>query len=168
MPDGPRYDDDFYAWTKYQAEILRELQTSDNRFDREHVAEEIEDLGKSERDAARSQIRRILEHLLKLQYSPAEQPRLDWMESVIDARQILQDKLTATLRRDLEATLADLYQDGLERARTGLARYGESAAAAGLPTTCPYAFDEVTRRGWYPQNTPSPTQPRPRRRSGTR
>ena len=22
MPDGPRYDDDFYAWTQYQAEVL--------------------------------------------------------------------------------------------------------------------------------------------------
>jgi len=66
MPDGPRYDDDFYAWTQYQAEVLRSLKTRDNRFDREHVAEEIEDLGKSERDAVRSQIRRIVERLLKL------------------------------------------------------------------------------------------------------
>ncbi|HEY1261848.1 MAG TPA: DUF29 family protein [Stellaceae bacterium] len=48
MPDGPRYDDDFYAWTRYQAEVLRTLRTRDNRFDREHLAEEIEDLGKSE------------------------------------------------------------------------------------------------------------------------
>ena len=58
MPDGPRYDDDFYAWTQHQAEVLRSLHVTDNRFDREHVAEEIEDLGKSERDAVRSQIRR--------------------------------------------------------------------------------------------------------------
>jgi hypothetical protein len=51
MPDGPRYEDDFYAWTQYQAEVLRSLHVSDNRFDREHVAEEIEYLGKSERNA---------------------------------------------------------------------------------------------------------------------
>ena len=54
MPDGPRYDDDFYAWTQHQAQVLRTLRTRDNRFDREHLAEEIEDLGKSERDAVRS------------------------------------------------------------------------------------------------------------------
>ena len=42
-----------------------------------HVVEEIEDLGESERDAVRSQIRRIAEHLLKLARSPAEQPRFD-------------------------------------------------------------------------------------------
>jgi len=73
MPDGPRYDDDFYAWTQHQAEVLRSLPVTDDRFDREHVAEEIEDLGKSERDAVRSQIRRIIEHLLKLGYSPAKE-----------------------------------------------------------------------------------------------
>ncbi|HTT81498.1 MAG TPA: DUF29 family protein [Stellaceae bacterium] len=63
MPDGPRpngpnYDDDFYAWTQYQAEVLRGLPTSDNRYDREHVAEEIEDLGKSELHTVESQITR--------------------------------------------------------------------------------------------------------------
>jgi Domain of unknown function DUF29 len=57
MPDGPRYEDDFYAWTQHQAEVLRSMPAPDNRFDREHVAEEIEDFGKSERDAVRSQIR---------------------------------------------------------------------------------------------------------------
>ena len=62
MPDGPRpkgpdYEDDFYAWTQHQAEVLRTMRTPDNRFDREHLAEEIEDLGKSERDAVRSQVR---------------------------------------------------------------------------------------------------------------
>ena len=83
MPDGPRYEDDFYAWTQHQAEVLRTMPVSDNRFDREHVAEEIEDLGKSERDAVRSQIRRIIEHLLKLAYSPAERAalRLDGQRS---------------------------------------------------------------------------------------
>ncbi|HEX3416796.1 MAG TPA: DUF29 domain-containing protein, partial [Stellaceae bacterium] len=111
MPDGPRYEDDFYAWTQHQAEVLRTMPASDNRFDREHVAEEIEDLGKSERDAVRSQIRRIIEHLLKLAYSPAEQPRFDWMETIVDARQELFDKLTPTLRREVENSLETLYED---------------------------------------------------------
>jgi hypothetical protein len=52
MPVEPRYDDDFYAWTQHQAAVLRSMPVTDNRFDREHVAEEIEDLGKSARDAA--------------------------------------------------------------------------------------------------------------------
>jgi hypothetical protein len=150
MPDGPRYDDDFYAWTQHQAEVLRTMPVSDNRFDREHVAEEIEDLGKSERDAVRSQLRRIIEHLLKLAYSPAEQPRFDWMETIVDARQELSDKLTATLRREVEGTLEKLYGDARRRATLGLRRYGEADAAEQLPTTCPYSWDQICQQDWYP------------------
>lgn len=150
MPDGPRYDDDFYAWTQHQAEVLRSLEVTDNRFDREHVAEEIEDLGKSERDAVRSQIRRIIEHLLKLAYAPAEPPRFDWMETVLDARQALSDKISPTLRRDTELVLDKLYADGRKRAADGLRRYGEQHAADALPQTCPYTLDDIRRDDWYP------------------
>src|SRR5438132_14234747 len=100
MPDGPRYEDDCYAL--YQAKVLRSMPAPDNRFDREHIAEEIEDLGKSELDAVESQIIRILEHFLKLAYSPADRPRYGWMGSILDARRILGRKLTRTLRRAVE------------------------------------------------------------------
>jgi hypothetical protein len=160
MPDGPRYEDDFYAWTQHQAEVLRTMPVSDNRFDREHVAEEIEDLGKSERDAVRSQIRRIIEQLLKLAYSPAEQPRFDWMETIVDARQELSDKLTPTLRREVEGTLDKLYGDARKpygdarrRATLGLRRYGEADAADRLPTACLYSWDEICQDDWYPASS---------------
>src|SRR4051812_47516602 len=129
MPDGPRYEDDFYAWTQYQAEVLRTLPTSDNRFDREHLAEEIEDLGNSERDAVRSQIRRILICFLKLAYSPARDPRFDWRGSLIDARAVLGDKLSPSLRRDIEARLTRLYAAARKQAEVELLKYHEHAAA---------------------------------------
>jgi hypothetical protein len=151
MPDGPRYEDDFYAWTQHQAAVLREMPATDNRFDREHVAEEIEDLGKSERDAVRSQIRRIIEHLLKLAHSPAEPPRFDWMETVADARQTLSDKISPTLRRDAEEVLDRLYTDGRKRAAASLSRYGEHTAAEAMPQVCPYSLDDICREEWYPE-----------------
>ena len=151
MPDGPRYDDDFYAWTQHQAEVLRSMAVADNRFDREHVAEEIEDLGKSERAAVRGQIRRIIEHLLKLGYSPAEPPRFDWMETVLYARQTLSDKISPTLRRDGVQVLDKLYADGRKRAADSLRRYGEPAAADALPQACPYSLDDICREDWYPE-----------------
>jgi Domain of unknown function DUF29 len=150
MADGPRYDDDFYAWTQHQAAVLREMPVSDNRFDREHVAEEIEDLGKSERNAVRSQIRRILEHLLKLAYSPADPPRFDWMETIDDARQTVSDKISPTLRRDAETALDGLYAEARRRAARSLRRYGEPDAADALPQTCPYTLDDICREDWYP------------------
>ena len=36
------YDDDFYAWTQRQAELLRRLPAVGNELDLEHIAEEIE------------------------------------------------------------------------------------------------------------------------------
>jgi hypothetical protein len=150
MPDGPRYDDDFFAWTQHQAMVLRSMAAADNRFDRENVAEEIESLGRSERDAVRSQIRRIIEHLLKLSHSPAQQPRFDWMASIAEARSVLGDKISPTLRQDAEAVLARLYRDGRRQAELALRGYGENQAADALPQHCPYSIEDIFREEWYP------------------
>jgi len=155
MPDGPRYDDDFYAWTQHQAGVLRTMQRTDNRLDREHLAEEIEDLGKSERNAVRSQIRRIIEHLLKLAYSPSEDPRYAWMRSIAEARASLRDEITPSLRRDVAAVLPELYRDGRRQAALGLQEHGEHDAAAALPEVCPYTLDHIERDEWYPKRTGS-------------
>jgi hypothetical protein len=150
MPDGPRYDDDFYAWTQYQAEVLRSLRTRDNRFDREHVAEEMEDLGRSYRDAVRSQVRRIILHILKLAHSPALDPRSDWLDSIDDARAEIEDKLTPTLRRDIEGMLPRLYANARKRALRDLEKYRERIPALSLPTECPYLIDQILAEDWYP------------------
>jgi hypothetical protein len=151
MPDGPRHDDDFYAWTQYQAEVLRTMRRADNRLDRERLAEEIEDLGKSERNAVRSQIVRIIEHLLKLEYSPAADPRSDWEASVIEARQVLADSTSVTLLRDSEAMLPMLYARGRQLASVRLRKFSENEAAARLPSECPYTLDQICTDGWYPK-----------------
>jgi Domain of unknown function DUF29 len=162
MPDGlpqkgPDYDDDFYAWTQHQAAVLREMAIADNRFDRENIAEEIEALGRDQRDAVRSQVRRIIEHFLKLQCSPAEAPRLGWMASIAEARSALDDRLTATLKLFIEGELQRLYRDGRRQAELGLRQYGENDAAAKLPVMCPYTLDEICRDDWYPE--PKAKQP---------
>ena len=48
------YEEDFYAWTQQQAELLRRLPPVGNELDIENIAEEIEDLGRSDLRAARS------------------------------------------------------------------------------------------------------------------
>ena len=151
MPDGPRYDDDFYAWTQYQAEVLRTMRRADNRLDRENLAEEIEDLGKSARNAVRSQLRRIIEHLLKLGYSPSEQPRPSWMRSIAEARAALRDELSPTLWRDAETMLPTLYRDGRRQAALGLQEHHEHEAVPLLPDECPYTLDQIVADEWYPE-----------------
>jgi hypothetical protein len=153
---APDYDDDFYAWTQHQAAVLRTMPIADNRFDRENVAEEIESLGRDQRDAVRSQVRRIIEHFLKLQYSPAQEPRSDWMASIVDARATLDDKLSATLRADISDELPKLYRVGRKQASLGLARYGEREAADRMPSQCPYSMGDFFREDWYPEPAEKP------------
>jgi Domain of unknown function DUF29 len=71
------YGTDFYAWTRHQADELRRLKELrlNAELDLDHVAEEIEDLGNAVRKSVRSQVRRILEHFLKLAVSLADAPR---------------------------------------------------------------------------------------------
>ena len=63
------YDEDFYAWTQQQAQALRTHFQGDNRLDVEHLAEEVEDLGKSELHAVESFVENVIERLLKIDYS---------------------------------------------------------------------------------------------------
>lgn len=146
------YEEDFFAWAQDQAQALRrlaELRPNDE-LDLEHLIEEVEDLGASRRKAVRSQTRRIIERLLKLQHSPAAQPRAGWAESIIDARSELRDDLTPSLRRDLEASLPELYAQARRDTAHRLRLYGESAAADALPPTCPYTLDQLLDESWLP------------------
>ena len=151
MPDGPRYDDDFYAWTQYQAEVLRTMRRTDNRLDRENLAEEIEDLGKSQLHTVESQIVRVLEHFLKLAYSPADPPRYGWMASIAEARQELNRHLTRTLRNAAQSEFKSLYEDAREIAAIRLREHAEKDAAQALPAACPYTLEHVLTRDWYPE-----------------
>lgn len=147
---GDLYSQDFAAWTSEQAALLRALRFAE--LDVVRLAEEIEDLGHSERDAVRSQARRILEHLLKLEHSPASEPRDGWKDTLTDARSTLEDKLSPSLRTDLESMLPRLYAQILPKARRALRRFGEHEAARSLPQACPHTLDEICQPEWLPHN----------------
>ncbi|MGH6920050.1 MAG: DUF29 domain-containing protein, partial [Geminicoccaceae bacterium] len=116
-PRTDLYERDYHAWTQVQAAALRRMvrERIETVLDLPHLAEEVEDLGRSERDAVRSQVRRIIEHLLKLEYSDAREARDGWKDTVADARAVLDDKLSESLRRDLEAVLPRLYAQVLPK-----------------------------------------------------
>jgi Domain of unknown function DUF29 len=139
------YEEDFYAWTRAQADLLRAGRYSD--LDLEHLIEEIDDLGESLKRSVRSRIRTIIEHLLKLQHSPGREPRGGWYDTVLTQRSDLLDELTASIRREVEPALPDLYVRARQNAATSLRKHGENAAADALPATCPYTFDQITGDG---------------------
>ncbi len=67
------YEEDFYPWTREQAAAGR---ARANAIDWEHLAEEIESSGNSDRRELSRRLGTIIEHLAKLEWSPAVDPRV--------------------------------------------------------------------------------------------
>lgn len=147
--DGPQYDKDFYAWTQEQAQLLRRLPAVSNRLDAERLAEEIEDLGRSELHAAQSLCEHIIAHLLKLEFSGVTEPANRWRREIVEWRIQLGRKLTRTIINKLD--LADRYRVALR-----LLREFEDdmpGLTQRLPAECPYSLDQILGSGeeeWFP------------------
>jgi Domain of unknown function DUF29 len=148
------YQTDYYAWTKEQAARLRAMASAgiDGGLDLENLAEEVESLGRSELNAVRSQIRRAIEHLLKLEHSPSSQPRFDWRASVAQARDEIEDHITASMFPDVAADLDKLFGRARRDAASGMLKHGEQNAARALPKGCPYSLQQILDQDWYPPN----------------
>jgi Domain of unknown function DUF29 len=148
------YQTDYYAWTKDQAAKLRALAAArvNSPLDLENLAEEIESSGRSDWRAARRQVQRVIEHLLKLEFSPARELRSESMDRIGQARDELVDLLTPVLRREVEEDIVTAFERGKREAAKGLRRHGEREAAQALPTTCPYSLDQIVSHDWYPKN----------------
>ena len=146
------YDDDFYAWTQEQARLLREAarERLNTPIDFENLAEEIETVGRSEVKALSSALMRVIEHLLKLEHSPAWEPRAGWRTSVLNHRIEAIEELEASpsLRRRLDLDRAHRHARRL--ASDGLARDG--LAGHELPPDCPYTLDQLLDEDWWPVN----------------
>ena len=159
MPDDTArlYDRDWYAWTQDQAARLRAWpeHLRPNGLDVEHLAEEVEDMGKSDRRAVESFLHQIALHLLKLEMHPARtEHAAHWMGEIDNFRIELERRLEDS--PSLRAQRADLYARAwtsaerafrrqLERDAPGRAR---DFAAAEAPR---YDLDaEVLNPDWYP------------------
>jgi hypothetical protein len=96
------YEKDIVAWATEQAQLLRA-----GRFDLldiEHLAEEIEDVGKSEQRELASRMAVLLAHLLKWQFQP-DRRSTSWQATIAVQRQAIQRRLRKT--PSLQPMLAD-------------------------------------------------------------
>jgi len=143
------YECDVYAWAEEQAALIRARQFGD--LDLEHLIEEIEDVGGSLYREVRSRVRTVIQHLLKLEHSRANERKMSWHESIRRERDDLADALTPTLRPRIEANLTRFYVTARIEAAAALREHSEHAAAHALPQTCPYSFDQLTG-DWWPLN----------------
>lgn len=111
------YDKDFYGWAMEQAALLRAGRLDD--VDVAHLAEEIEDLGKSEKRELTSRLTVLLTHLLKWQLQPERRGR-SWRLTIAEQRDSVLDHLddNPSLRAQLPDILARAWRSGLRAAQS--------------------------------------------------
>lgn len=136
------YETDYFAWTKATAAALRQGRVRD--IDLAEVAEEIEDLGKSERRALESALGQLFLHQLKWDHQPNLRCR-SWevsiQKQIRSLRRILHDNPSFAPLLERPDFIAEAYGDALldAMAETGL-------DASAFPPECPYDAAEILRK----------------------
>ncbi|MDY6782159.1 MAG: DUF29 domain-containing protein [Cyanobacteriota bacterium] len=138
------YTADFNLWSQQTAELLRKRRWQE--IDMEHLIEEVEDLGKSERRAIASQLIRLLLHLLKWHYQPQRRSE-SWLDSITDAR--TQIELAIADSPSLRSYPARQLEVSYQRARRQAAKQ-TGMALSTFPPGCPYELELVLSEDWLP------------------
>lgn len=141
------YTTDFNLWIEQTAQLLRSHHW--HEIDIEHLIEEVEGLGKSERRGIASQVTRLLLHLLKWQYQP--QRRSDsWLDSITDSR--TQIELTILDSPSLKSYPTEQVKESYQRARRQAAKQ-MSILVSVFPEECPYSLELVLDEDWLPETS---------------
>ena len=140
------YDTDVLVWSERQAELLRRMGAGErvnDQVDWANVAEEIESLGKSDRRELRSRVRTILVHLIKLQASPAAEPRAGWRETIQQQRAEIRGLIndSPSLRPTVPAAIEEEIEEAGQIAALALAGFDETPRIA--PGTLSFTADQV-------------------------
>ncbi len=138
------YDQDFYAWANDQVRLLRAGKLAEADID--HIAEEIESMGKAEKRELVSRLKVLLMHLLKWRFQPTGRAT-SWRLTIEEQRSEVVDHLAdnPSLKAKLPETVANAYGTAILAAarETGLDR-------AGFPAVCPWSFDEIVDPAFWP------------------
>ena len=138
------YDRDFYAWSREQAELLRAGELA--RADLEHIAEEIESMGKTEKRELVSRLTVLLLHLLKWRFQPEGQGN-SWRLPIANARDEITDLIddNPSLKSQLDGVVQSAYRYARRKAaiETGL---GEDV----FPAQCPWPFERAMDSHFWP------------------
>jgi Domain of unknown function DUF29 len=139
------YDIDLYLWSQENAKLLK--QKLFNEIDIEHLIEEIEDMGKSEKRNIFSHLKNLIMHLLKWEYQSDIQSN-SWRYSIRNARLDIARliKESPSLKNTPKNELLDAYSQARELAsdETGL-------NIETFPEECQYTIEDILTNGWFPK-----------------
>jgi len=139
------YDTDFFQWTQSTAEMIRQGRLAE--VDLEHLAEEIEAMGKRDRREVRSRLIVLVMHLLKWEFQP-ELRTSSWGSTIDEQRTqiqlVIQD--SPSLRRVPSDELAASYKSAAKRASLQTVLDSDR-----FPPSCPYTAKQVLDGGFLPE-----------------
>lgn len=139
------YNQDFYAWTLHNAELIRQGKLSEVDF--EHVAEEIESMGKSDKRKLINRLAVLIAHLLKWQFQRTRRSN-SWKYTIkeqrIKTRDLLED--SPSLKHELELKLNHAYEQAVVMTirQTGLDE-------TTFPSQCPYNLEQCLNDQFFPE-----------------
>ncbi|MDR5796649.1 MULTISPECIES: DUF29 domain-containing protein [unclassified Caballeronia] len=147
QPMGTPYEKDVVAWAWEQAALLRAGKFAS--IDIEHIAEEIEDVAKTESRELRSRLAVLLAHLLKWQFQPERRSR-SWTSTIRTQRRealFVLNEAPSLRRRFDDVQWLDLVWS---KART------QAEAETGIdfdtfPASCPWPMSSVLEEGFLPE-----------------
>nr|WP_199290378.1 DUF29 domain-containing protein [Leptolyngbya sp. FACHB-36] len=147
------YEADFYAWTQEQTKLLRNQQWS--QVDLPNLIEEIESLGKQQRQELRSRLSVLVGHLLKWKHLSQGESR-SWLATIriqrLDIAELLEDN--PSLKPYLEEALRKAYVRGVE-----LAIAETNLPSRTFPPDCAYRLAEVLDDRFYPGESSELVEP---------
>lgn len=131
------YTTDFYAWTQAQANFLR-LGKVDH-LDLVNLTEEIESLGRQQKQELKNRLGVLLGHLLKWQYQPSQRSK-SWRYTIKEQRLQILDLLdqNPSLKSLQDETVAKGYQLGLL-----LVGRETPLDPKALPEQCPFTLEQL-------------------------
>lgn len=144
MTDPTLYDRDFYAWANEQAALLRAGKLS--AADIEHIAEEIESMGRGEMRELVNRLTVLLMHLLKWRYQPGGRGN-SWRLTIKEQRNQLERHLryNPSLKSRLAEAIEDAYSDSILSA----ARETNLDLSA-FPSACPWVSAQIMDADFWP------------------
>lgn len=109
------YDTDFNLWINKTVTALKNKNME--TIDWDNLIEEIEDMGRSQKNALESYLQRLIEHILKLQYWEEEKVRCyrGWRSEVVNFRKRIKRilKKNPSLNNYLKEQYREIYQDAI-------------------------------------------------------
>lgn len=135
------YDTDILTWSERQAALLRRRAAgelvNDAELDWPNIAEEIEDVGRSEWRAVESLLAQALRHILKAEAWPLSRDAPTWRADAIDFRLQARRRFMPSMRQKID--VASLYADALKATPETI----DGQPALPVPETCPVTLDEL-------------------------